>query len=711
MNRLRSAAAVLCGILLVAGILAGVIATYATRTLFDAAMFSNRVAESLGEPRVARVVANQLTDQVIALRRDLTPYRPIVLGVVEHVVSSAPFRALAKLAAKKVHPRLIAGGESLSLSLADLGLILRDALSMYPQLAEKVPARAQFMLGSTEGWPAGQNLLRVLQLGHRMQKRSVVWLTLGLLAGTLGLFLARLKDRYLLRVGLGLTIASLLLAGVARFGGALLAGLAPSPVASDLIGGLWSVFLAPLATHMLVLAGLGIVLVAGVTTFLEKLNVSTIARVLWQRAGRRPAWAGWVIVRGLVLAALGILGIFHPSEAIEVVVVVGAGLVFFVGIQDVFATATRFARRVESTVAAQGKKKKARSYVPAVVAAAILVPIVVAAALWIARGPEPAAIGPVEITECNGYAELCDQRLNEVVFPTTHNSMSAASIASWMFPNQERGIEDQLEDGVRGFLLDIHYGIPVKGRIKTLLEFEVNSRAKYEASLGKAGIEAAMRIRDRLVGEASGEQGVYMGHGFCEIGATPFVEALESMKDFLVRNPNEVLIMVIQDEGVTPSDVAVCFEKSGLVDFVYRGAVAPPWPTLAEMVARNERVVVLAENHAEGVPWYHLMSGVLQETPYRFKTPEQFSNAPNRGGKEGSLLLMNHWIESAPASLPSNAEIVNSYEFLLQRARACRRERGMLPNLVAVDFYQTGDLFTVCRSLNGISEPAGPMIQ
>jgi hypothetical protein len=65
---------------------------------------------------------------------------------------------------------------------------------------------------------------------------------------------------------------------------------------------------------------------------------------------------------------------------------------------------------------------------------------------------------------------------------------------------------------------------------------------------------------------------------------------------------------------------------------------------------------------------------------------------------------MNHWIETAPSSLPSNAQVVNAYDLLLKRARACRRERRMVPNLVAVDFYRTGDLFKVARALNGIPE-------
>ena len=58
------------------------------------------------------------------------------------------------------------------------------------------------------------------------------------------------------------------------------------------------------------------------------------------------------------------------------------------------------------------------------------------------------------------------------------------------------------------------------------------------------------------------------------------------------------------------------------------------------------------------------------------------------------------------APKPSNAEIVNAYDFLLNRAQQCQAERKHLPNLIAVDFYRTGDLFEVVKTLNGIkTEP------
>jgi hypothetical protein len=50
---------------------------------------------------------------------------------------------------------------------------------------------------------------------------------------------------------------------------------------------------------------------------------------------------------------------------------------------------------------------------------------------------------------------------------------------------------------------------------------------------------------------------------------------------------------------------------------------------------------------------------------------------------------------------PSDAEKVNAYEPLLQRARTCERIRDHLPNLLAVNFYKRGDLFRVVDTLNG----------
>ena len=66
---------------------------------------------------------------------------------------------------------------------------------------------------------------------------------------------------------------------------------------------------------------------------------------------------------------------------------------------------------------------------------------------------------------------------------------------------------------------------------------------------------------------------------------------------------------------------------------------------------------------------------------------------------------MNHWIDTTPTPKPSNAAIVNAYDFLLARAEKCEAERNHIPNIIAVDFYRTGDLLRVVNKLNGVDQP------
>jgi hypothetical protein len=276
-------------------------------------------------------------------------------------------------------------------------------------------------------------------------------------------------------------------------------------------------------------------------------------------------------------------------------------------------------------------------------------------------------------------------------------------VPGWLFPQHERGLPSQLQDGVRALLIDVHYGIPVEGAVKTDLDREKTSREKLEEAVGKEGVDAAMRIRDRLVGKVEGPPGLYLCHGFCELGAAPLPAALRQVHEFLVQNPSEVLVFVVEDY-VEPKDLAAAFAESGLDGLVYRRPPGPPWPTLREMIDARERVLVLIESGRPGVSWIHPAFEVMQETAYRFKQPSELSCAPNRGGTSGSLFLVNNWIDTTPAPKPSNAAIVNAYDALLGRARACEAKRKRRPNVIAVDFYRTGGLFKVARTLNGLAE-------
>jgi hypothetical protein len=127
-------------------------------------------------------------------------------------------------------------------------------------------------------------------------------------------------------------------------------------------------------------------------------------------------------------------------------------------------------------------------------------------------------------------------------------------------------------------------------------------------------------------------------------------------------------------------------------------------PTLRSLIEAGTPLIVFLESGTPGVPWLHpAFDGAIMETPYTFHEPQEFSCKANRGGSDALLFQINHWIESTPAPKPSNAEIVNAYDFLLKRARQCMTQRKHLPNIIAVDFYGVGDLVGVVRELNGLT--------
>ena len=154
-------------------------------------------------------------------------------------------------------------------------------------------------------------------------------------------------------------------------------------------------------------------------------------------------------------------------------------------------------------------------------------------------------------------------------------------------------------------------------------------------------------------------------------------------------------MLSIQDD-TTAADTARVIRASGLADEVYRGAAAAPWPTLRELIDRDERVIVLAENHAGGGAVDPSAAGgdAGDAVPLQDRAGARGARRaaePNRGGTAGSLLLVNHWVDTSPAPRVTIARRVNARGFLDRRVDRCRAERGMLPTVLAIDFYRQGD--------------------
>jgi hypothetical protein len=270
-----------------------------------------------------------------------------------------------------------------------------------------------------------------------------------------------------------------------------------------------------------------------------------------------------------------------------------------------------------------------------------------------AGGSAPACEGPApNPAACNGDPALCARRFDEVAYATTHNAMSNAA-DGWGAPNQEHGIERQLADGVRGFMLDVHDfdGAPT------------------------------------------------LCHGPCQLGQRPLVDGLRAIDRFLACNPREVVTLILESY-VPAAAIAQAFDDSGLAARTRAQPLGEPWPTLASMIDADERVVVLTDAPEPDAPaWYLDQFAYAWQNPYAATSPDELSCAVDRGSSDNALFVLNHFLTN-PVAMQKLAEQVNFDPFFVDRVRACEAESGRLANFITVDFYATGDLLDVVRALN-----------
>ncbi len=682
-----------------AAMLLALAAGYAWRTLVDSDQFANRAAAALRDDRVRTLIAERITDQfVLARQADLQAARPLIQSTAAEVVGSRAFSGLFRSAVRDVHAAVFAHDQdTFTLTVADVGTVIAAALEqLRPSLARQIEQSGRVVLlqrdlGQLDGAVAG--LVRALKI------LAIVLplLTVALIAGALAL--AGDRRRTVVELGIGAAVAGVLLVVLLNLARSAAIGSVDGADEQDAVAGIWDAYLGDLRTAGWILAGCGAVVAAAAASLIRPVDIrEPLARAAsWVAA--EPQGTGGRVLRGALLVLVGIVVIVARDAVVEL-------LITAAGVYLVYAGLTAILRVIYKPPVEAESHPRGRSPRRLIAVAIPVALLVIGIGAFVGTGgvstAAPAA-GP-----CNGHVELCDRSLDHVALAATHNSMSAP-LPGWFSTQQDHPIPDQLRAGVRGLLIDTHYADRLSnGRLRT----ELDNRSIKQDGVSQEQVDAALRIRDRVGFAGHGERGMYLCHSFCELGGTPLEPVLDELYRFLVANPGEVVVVINQDY-VTPEDFVGAVADAKLDRFVYRGPVDGRWPTLREMIDSGQRLVFLAENHAGAgrVGWYHLAyKHATQETPFSFSRVQQLTDPANfaatcrenRGPADAPLLLINHWITTDPVPLPSNAARVNAYDPLLARARKCQRVRGHFPNLIAVDFYARGDVFRVVDTLNRV---------
>ena len=698
-------------------LLVGGFALYARQELFDSDNFSQTAAKSLRDEPVREALARPIVEQIINVGPDqLINVQPLLAGAVSGMLETNAFKDLFQTGVRKAHKALFdKDGDQLVLTLKDANKVIVSAVrAVNPKVAKQIPD------------DVGQRLVRITNskvalTGARWAERARL---LGLLLPPLGIlmlagsvWLAPERRRALVNCLFGVAAAGAVGFIALLVARTLLLRNFSEGTTHDAVAALYDNYMGGLASWMLLGGVLAVALAAAAATR-EPEPFERLRRVLvW--FGRAPdsTWAR--AGRALAVGIAGIVAFLEPTLSVQIVAVLLGAVAIYYAVVELIATIAPVATRPKGR--GRGPKRQlppAASWRTPALAGATIVAAAIAVAFVITDQDKKEVVRPAgPVKDCNGYAKLCDRTLDDLAFPAAHNAMSAAELPGWYAPNQRRSIQRQLDDGVRAFLIDTHYGIkrssgPVLTDLSQEDESKVNEAVKQQ--LGSEGAKQFRSLQDQYAQRGEGgTPGVYLCHIVCELGSTQLTTALGWFKDFLDTHPDEVVVLFLED-AISPAETAEAFEESGILRYAYVHRPGQPFPTLRSMIEDDKRLFVMAERNAGHgeFPWYSEGFELTQENPYTFHSVAeledyQYACSPNRGRPGNPMFQLNHWIEKLPRS-PNTAAKVNDFEFLKRGARECERRRGLLPNIVAVDYYDQGDLQEVTRVLNGIPRDGKP---
>lgn len=155
---------------------------------------------------------------------------------------------------------------------------------------------------------------------------------------------------------------------------------------------------------------------------------------------------------------------------------------------------------------------------------------------------------------CNGLDNgLCDLRVDQVMYATSHNANAAAETGFLVSPNHQFRLEDSLPAGYRGINIDV-------------------------CNCGGS---------------------LTLCHGICNFGARDIVEVMLAINDFLDQNPSEIIIISLELNSEVDQAVDIfefydlLLEVPGFVDkFYVHSDPAEAWPTLGSLVDSNQASII-----------------------------------------------------------------------------------------------------------------------
>lgn len=683
--------------------LAGGLALYVREEIVNSSAFAERAVDAVQQPGLQRVVAREIAVQIVEPGApDLVAARPAIESAAKLVVGSQQFAPLIRVAADHGHRLLFErNGGNAVFDLADAGTVISGALrTLAPRIAKEIPSRTDAILLTLRRRSFATETLR---FAETVRIVGILLPVVAVMLFALAIVMAANRRRAITLSGIAVGVTGVVLAIVLEMGRRYVVShvygsneLSNADVRGA-AGDLWGAYLGDLMTWALGSAVVAWIVAAVSAPVLAPYAPAAGLKWLVDFA-RQPATTRRRAARGGVLLACGIFAIVKSSLALTVVAVIGGCLLVYAGAGEVL-TATEPAERRTRRLR---RPSPLRAGAIATAGAAIAAVVVVALAF---TGAVRKVHARSALT-CNGYVQLCNRRLDEVVFAGTHNSMSAADSPGWLIANQDRDVGQQLQDGIRLFKVSTHYAVKNSaGWVTTDIAAE-GARLNRVAAKLPAGARGALQRLSRSLSNgspAAGGRDIWLCHTLCELGATRMVDFLAAIRRFLELNPDQVIVLFDEDY-VAERDLKSVFERAGLFRRLATLEQGEPLPTLSDLIRSHHNLVVFSQKPTSGkYPWDPYAFNWIQDTPLGATKPGKFTCKVYRGTRGQPLLMMNNWADVFPPRPTPNLPLLKR-AFILARTRQCVQQRGRTPNLILTDYYNRGDLVRTVALLNGLDD-------
>ncbi|PSL57843.1 hypothetical protein B0I31_10154 [Saccharothrix carnea] len=271
-----------------------------------------------------------------------------------------------------------------------------------------------------------------------------------------------------------------------------------------------------------------------------------------------------------------------------------------------------------------------------------------------------------------------ERRLDQVTFLTAHNAYANGVDGGFappfvnLAPNQARGLEQQLGDGVRGFQLDVHQT----------------------------------------------PDGAILCHNSCTWVSRPVALWVDVQRivDFLKRNPTEFVTIFLEDYVSAEVLRAELSRVTGLADVLFRpdqaGVRTNGWPTLNTLRATGKRLMIFTDHSRAGDTVPRDSFGVMYQPEWTVEN--HWSMGSGLGASDWSchsrwstpltrtepgfrpLFVMNHFRD-----VPFTGTATTDNGKLTDRARRfCEPAARKTPTYLAVDHYHLGNPMAAVQALS-----------